>query len=93
LSDWEWRNTSQILASIARSIARYNASHPASSTRIERIALLETRPSLENMEINEKGYVNQSVVISRRARDVERLYQEPIDPHVLDVDLACVPAS
>jgi hypothetical protein len=45
------------------------------------------------MEINEKGYVNQNVVISRRARDVERLYQEPIDPHVLDVDLACAAAA
>ena len=45
------------------------------------------------MEINEKGYVNQSAVISRRAKDVERLYLEPLDPRVLDVDLACVAAE
>jgi feruloyl-CoA synthase len=90
LSDSELRRNVLVVACIARSIARYNASHPASSSRIERITLLEVRPSPENMEINEKGYVNQSVVTSRRARDVERLYQEPLDPHVLDVDLACV---
>jgi feruloyl-CoA synthase len=86
LSDSELRNNVQVVASVAQSIARYNALNPASSSRIERIALLEARPSLENMEINEKGYVNQSAVISRRASDVERLYQEPIAPHVLDVD-------
>jgi feruloyl-CoA synthase len=86
LSDLELRNHVRVVASIARSIACYNAAHPASSSRIERITLLEVRPSLANMEINEKGYINQSVVISRRARDVERLYQEPLDPHVLDVD-------
>jgi feruloyl-CoA synthase len=88
LSDSDLRNDVRVLAGIAQSIARYNASHPASSARIERITLLEARPSLENMEINEKGYVNQSAVISRRAQEVERLYQEPLDPRVLDVDLA-----
>jgi feruloyl-CoA synthase len=93
LSDLELRNNVRVLAGIARSIARHNASHPASSSRIERITLLEARPSLENMEINEKGYVNQSVVISRRARDVERLYQDPLDPNVVEVDLACVAAT
>jgi feruloyl-CoA synthase len=93
LPDSDLRTNVRVLASLARSIARYNASHPASSTRIQRITLLEARPSPENMEINEKGYVNQSAVISRRARDVERLYQEPIDPHVLDVDSTCVAAN
>jgi feruloyl-CoA synthase len=93
LSDSELRTNVRVVASIARSIARYNAAHPASSSRIERIILLEVRPSVENMEINEKGYVNQSTVVSRRASDVERLYQEPIDPHVLDVDLACLAAK
>ena len=93
LSDAELRNNVRVLASIARSIARYNTSHPTSSTRIERITLLEARPSLENMEINEKGSVNQSAVISRRASDVERLYREPIDPHVLDVALASLGAN
>jgi feruloyl-CoA synthase len=93
LSDAELRSNARVLASIARSIARYNTSHPTSSTRIERITLLEARPSLENMEINEKGSVNQSAVISRRASDVERLYREPIDPHVLDVALASLGAN
>jgi feruloyl-CoA synthase len=86
LSDSELRSNVRVLTGIAQSIARYNASHPASSSRIERIMVLEVRPSLENMEINEKGYVNQSAVIARRAGDVERLYQEPLDPHVLGVD-------
>jgi feruloyl-CoA synthase len=48
--------------------------------------LLEARPSVENMEINEKGYVNQRVVISRRSSDVDRLYQDPLDPHVFELD-------
>jgi feruloyl-CoA synthase len=93
LSDSELRHDVRVLASLARSIARYNAAHPASSSRIERLTLLETRPSVENMEINEKGYVNQSAVVSRRASDVERLYQEPIDPRVLHINLAGVPAK
>jgi feruloyl-CoA synthase len=86
LSDSELRTSAQVAAGIARAIARYNALNPGSSTRIRRIALLEVRPSPENMEINEKGYVNQRVVMSRRSRDVERLYREPIDPNVLEVD-------
>jgi feruloyl-CoA synthase len=81
------RNNVRVTDGVARLIARYNASQPASSTRIKRITLLEARPTQENLEINEKGYVNQRVVISRRSKDVDRLYQEPIDRHVIDLDL------
>jgi hypothetical protein len=50
------------------------------------VTLLAVRPSLEDQEISEKGYVNQRAVISRRSKDVDRLYQYPIDPQVFDVD-------
>jgi len=76
--------TSFVTTAIARSIAPYNAVHPGSSTRIRRLLLLETPPSFE--EISEKGYINQRLVISRRATDIERLYEEPVSAHVIDLD-------
>lgn len=70
---------------VVAAVARYNAAHPGSSTRIRRLLLLDAPPSLE--EISEKGSVNQRMVISRRVAEVERLYQDPLDPRVVDFDL------
>lgn len=77
--------TSVVADAIARSVARYNLAHPGSSTRIRRMLLLDAPPSPD--EISEKGSVNQRLVISRRMADVERLYQDPLHPRVVDFDL------
>jgi feruloyl-CoA synthase len=40
-------------------------------------------PALDAGEINDKGYINQRAVLTRRADEVARLYAEPGDPAVL----------
>jgi feruloyl-CoA synthase len=40
-------------------------------------------PSMAAGEITDKGYINQRLVLQRRAADVERLYAEPADPAVI----------
>lgn len=66
--------------------ARHNRDHPASSERIARFLLLDTPPRLDANETTDKGYINQIAVLRNRAREVERLYQEPPD-----VDVVVVP--
>jgi feruloyl-CoA synthase len=81
-------DNAHVRAGLLQCIARYNASNPGSSTRIRRITLLQVRPSVEYLEINEKGSVNQRAVIARRSKEIDRLYQEPIQPEVLELDSA-----
>ena len=54
----------------------YNAEHPASSTRVERVVLLAEPPSLDANEITDKGYVNQRAALERRSTFVDRLFEE-----------------
>ncbi len=67
----------RVLARIADGLRRHNAANPGSSTQIKRAALLAEPPSLDAGEITDKGYVNQGTALSRRAKDVERLYADP----------------
>jgi feruloyl-CoA synthase len=55
-------------------LGAYNAEHPASSTRVERILLLEEPPQLDADEITDKGYVNQRAVLARRRERVQELF-------------------
>jgi feruloyl-CoA synthase len=61
-------------------LAAYNVAHPASSTRVERVLLLEEPPQLDANEITDKGYVNQRAVLTRRADRVQALFagDEPV---------------
>jgi len=54
-----------------------------SASRIERLLLLATPPSLDAGEITDKGYLNQRRTLQCRAADVERLYADPPDPAVI----------
>jgi feruloyl-CoA synthase len=71
---------SQVLAhqSVRRAfrdrLAAYNGQNIGSSTGIQHALVLETPPSLEAMEITDKGSVNQRAVLSTRASLVEMLY-------------------
>jgi feruloyl-CoA synthase len=58
----------------AERLARYNAAHPGSSTSIFRAVLLDTPPSLEAMEVTDKGSINQRAVLTRRQSVVEALW-------------------
>jgi feruloyl-CoA synthase len=55
-------------------LGAYNAEHPASSTRVERVLLLAEPPQLDADEITDKGYVNQRAVLARRHERVQELY-------------------
>ena len=54
-----------------------------SSQTPTRALLLPDAPSMAAGEITDKGYVNQRLVLARRAADVETLYAAPPDARVL----------
>ena len=70
----------RVIGHVRRALARHNAEHPGSSTRVARVLLMAEPPSIDAGEITDKGYVNQRATLERRARLVERLYrEEPLD--------------
>jgi feruloyl-CoA synthase len=56
-----------------------------SSTYARRASLLLEPPSIDAGEITDKGYINQCMVLTRRAGLVETLYRNPADPSVIVV--------
>jgi feruloyl-CoA synthase len=54
-----------------------------SSTRITRIMLLDTPPSLDAAAVTDKGSINQRAVLKARAALVEELYAEPSGRRVI----------
>jgi feruloyl-CoA synthase len=59
--------------------------NPGSSTRVERLLLLEEPPSFEAREVTDKGTINQKAVLQNRAGEVERLYQPTLSAGVIAV--------
>jgi feruloyl-CoA synthase len=73
----------ELVAALRQALARHNARNPGSSTRIARAILMAEPPSIEANEITDKGYVNQSATLARRAALVERLYAVTPDQDVI----------
>ena len=71
---------------IVEKLGEYNDRNPSSSRRIKRIGFLIEPPSIDGHEISDKGTVNQSVTLLRRASDVVRLYSEVPDNFVITLD-------
>ena len=67
---------------LAHALARLNEG-AGSASRIERLLLLETPPSLDAGEITDKGYVNQRACVQRRAADIARVYADPPDAAII----------
>lgn len=65
-------------------LKRHNAANPGSSRRITRALLMAMPPSIDAMEITDKGYINQMAVLQRRAELVEQLYGD--HPAVIRID-------
>lgn len=59
-----------------------------SSTYPTRALLMAEPPSVEAGEITDKGYINQRMVLNRRADLVEYLYQDVVDKSVITVHSA-----
>ncbi len=55
-------------------LATYNQVNTGSSTAIRRARLLETPPSMDALEITDKGSLNQGAVLRHRAALVDALY-------------------
>jgi feruloyl-CoA synthase len=68
---------------VRNAIAQWNAAHPGSSTRIERVVLLPDAPSIDANEITDKGYINQRLALERRRAEAERLYAAQPDEGVI----------
>jgi feruloyl-CoA synthase len=65
-------------------LRQHNADQPGSSTAIRRAALLDIAPSLDAMELTDKGSLNQRAVLRHRAAIVDALYASDA-PILLDL--------
>lgn len=64
----------KLISALKEKLSDYNAKHPASSTRIQRLMILKTPASIEAGEMTEKGYINQRRVLDQRFDQVSQLY-------------------
>ena len=63
----------------------HNATHPSSSQFFRRFMLLPEPPHIDRNETTDKGYINQSAVLTHRADLVEELYADPPGERVITV--------
>jgi feruloyl-CoA synthase len=74
------------LAARLRDGLRTLAAEGGGSSQVPTLALvLGEAPSLAAGEITDKGYLNQRLVLQRRAAEVQALYAEPADPRVIRI--------
>ena len=66
----------EITNTLTNGIKKYNARFPGSSERIGRALFLFEPPDIDSNEITDKGYINQSAVLSSRSDLVDRLYSK-----------------
>jgi feruloyl-CoA synthase len=64
-------------------LAELAAAATGSSSRVERAVILADPPTMDTHEMTEKGSLNQSAVLARRADLVEELYGDPPPAHVI----------
>ena len=67
---------------LAQALRSLNAD-AGSASRVERLLVLETPPSLDAGEITDKGYLNQRRCLESRAAEVARLYAAEPGPEVI----------
>jgi feruloyl-CoA synthase len=73
----------RVRQAFAERLVRYNTAYPGSSTSIVRALILDSPPSLEAMEITDKGSINQRAVLARRQAEVEQLWNANTDDILL----------
>ena len=74
--------TGELRDALAARLHDFNRGRGASE-RVERLLLLTEPPAADQHEVSDKGSINQRVVITRRAAEVERLYAVKPDPQVI----------
>jgi feruloyl-CoA synthase len=73
-------------SAIRERLAAHNAANPGASTAVRRVLLMQEPPNAGAQELSDKGTVNRSAVLVRRAADVERLYAQTPSGDVVKVD-------
>jgi feruloyl-CoA synthase len=73
----------EMQAAVRAALHALKTEHAGSSQTPTRALLLPDNPSAAAGEITDKGYVNQRLVLARRAADVEALYATPADARVI----------
>jgi feruloyl-CoA synthase len=63
-----------VIQAVSDRLTAFNAENPGSSTTIRRAVMLGTPPSIDALEITDKGSLNQRAVLRHRAADVDALY-------------------
>ena len=71
---------------LREAFAAHNQQAGGSSRRIHRLLLLAEPPDMGAGEITDKGYINQRLVLTRRADAAARLYAEPLASGVIELD-------
>jgi feruloyl-CoA synthase len=71
---------------VQEKLSAHNTNYPGMSTKIARVAFLIEPPSMDGQEISDKGTVNQSIALRRRASDVKRLYAKELDGTTIILD-------
>ena len=64
-------------------LATFRQTSTGSSTRVERLIVLDSPLSLDRQEVTDKGSINQRAVIASRAHLVTDLYTDPLPLHVI----------
>ncbi len=73
----------ELRSQLQAALQRMKASGAGSSQMPRRLLLLADAPSMAAGEITDKGYVNQRLTLTRRAAEVEALYETPLDARVI----------
>jgi Acyl-CoA synthetases (AMP-forming)/AMP-acid ligases II len=73
-------------SAIRERLAAHNSTNPGASSAVRRVLLLQESPNAGAHELSDKGTVNRSAVLLRRAADVERLYAEPPAADVMKIE-------
>ena len=73
-------------SAIRERLAAHNSTNPGASSAVRRVLLLQESPNAGAHELSDKGTVNRSAVLLRRAADVERLYAEPPAADVVKIE-------
>ncbi len=75
----------KVRAFVREKFAAHNKANPGGSSRVRRVILMAEPPSVDGHEITDKGYINQRATQDRRADLVQKLYQQPAAPEVIEI--------
>ncbi|MGA0543826.1 AMP-binding protein [Brevundimonas sp. VNH65] len=82
---WTRLGPDGVSRAVREGLVRHNADHPGQTERVGRLMFLEEPPSVAGQELSDKGSINRSAVVRRRADAVDRLFARSAGPEVIVV--------